>query len=46
MAKMWNLGILSPKVFFYVIGNGDGLIVEIQLLKVTRRLSSNDFILS
>jgi hypothetical protein len=31
-----DLGIRAPKVFFYVIGNGDDLIVEIQLLKGKR----------
>ena len=39
-----DLGILAPKVFFYVIGNSRDLSVEIQLLKVTYRLSSNNFI--
>jgi hypothetical protein len=33
-----DLGILAPKVIFYVIGNGDHLIVEIQLLKVNHRV--------
>ena len=32
-----DLGILTPKMFFYVIGNRGHLIVEIQLLKVAYR---------